>query len=71
MKMFAFLRDQDPLRFFQYKYNVMFVPYLLYKKTTQCTFACVTLLDCILFRMAELSKLPGPVQTHKATGDSD
>lgn len=46
----------------------MFIPYLLYKKTTQCTFTCVTLFDSSLFQMAEHSKLPGPGQIHNTTG---
>lgn len=53
---------------FNIKYNVMFIPYLLYKKTTRYTFAFVTLLDSSLFQMAEPSKLPGPVQIHNTTG---
>lgn len=46
----------------------MFIPYLLYKKTTQCTFACVTLFDSCLFQTAVHSKLPGPVQIHNTIG---
>lgn len=46
----------------------MFIPYLLYKKTNQCTFACVTLLDNGLFQMTEHSKLSGPVPIHNTTG---
>lgn len=45
----------------------MFIPYLLYKKTTQCTFTRVALFDSSLVQMAEHSKLSGPVQIHTTT----
>lgn len=57
----SFLRGITiPSDCFSIKYNFIFIPYLLYKKTTRCTFTCVT-----LFETAEHSKHPGPVQTHK------
>lgn len=53
---------------FNIKYNFMFIPYLLYKKTPRCTFACVTLFNRSLLPTAEHSNIPGPVQIHNTCG---
>lgn len=53
---------------FNIKYNFMFIPYLLYKKTPRCTFACVTLFNSNLLPTAEHSNIPGPLQIHNTCG---
>lgn len=38
-------RDLKFVRFVLIRFRTMLIPYLLYKKTTQCTFVCVILFD--------------------------
>lgn len=38
-------RDLKFVRFVLIRFGTMLIPYLLYKKTTQCTFVCVILFD--------------------------